>query len=79
LAEVREAFLGTLLRILPDIPREVLMWRAHFFIGSFIQGLIAEDDLDLIGQGMLDAEKDDPVRYLTEFATAGFRAGFGGE
>jgi len=75
-SEVRKRYMNVLVQILDRIPQEIVFWRAHFFIGSFIQGLIAGEDLDMISGGALSETGEDPVKMLIDFAAAGFRAGY---
>jgi hypothetical protein len=68
-------FTTALTRALPQIPREVVMWRAFFAIGAMHHLLCSPDKIDLLSKGLRNTTSDaDMTNYLIEFSVAGLCA-----
>jgi AcrR family transcriptional regulator len=72
---VLELFLSGLRQALPDLPKEIVLWRAHFLMGAlahtmWLSGVIRISDEDLIP--CIDAART--AELLLPFLTAGLKA-----
>jgi AcrR family transcriptional regulator len=68
-------FSSALVRALPQIPREVVLWRAFFTIGAMHHLLCSTNKIDLLDKGLRKATSDAEMsRYLVEFSVAGMCA-----
>jgi len=65
---VVERFLGAVARALPDLPREELLWRAHFCVGCLAHTLLHKATEMFAATGEVTTES------LVAFLAAGFRA-----
>jgi AcrR family transcriptional regulator len=69
-------FSGALVRALPELPREVVLWRAFFAIGAMHHLLCSRNKIDLMAKGLRETTSDrDLTEYLLEFSVAGMCAG----
>jgi len=69
-------FSGALVRALPEMPREVVLWRAFFAIGAMHHLLCSRNKIDLMAKGLRETTSDrDLTEYLLEFSVAGMCAG----
>jgi len=68
-------FSDALVRALPKLPREVVLWRAFFTIGAMHHLLCSPGKIDLLSKGLRDSTSDqDLTEYLVEFSVAGICA-----
>jgi AcrR family transcriptional regulator len=68
-------FSDALVRALPQLPREVVLWRAFFAIGAMHHLLCSPKKIDLLSRGLRDSTSDmDMTEYLVEFSVAGICA-----
>jgi AcrR family transcriptional regulator len=68
-------FTTALTRALPEIPREIVMWRAFFAMGAMHHLLCSPDKIDLLSKGLRNTTSDaDMTNYLIEFSIAGLCA-----
>lgn len=68
-------FSDALVRALPELPREVVLWRAFFAIGAMHHLLCSPGKIDLLSKGLRKSTSDtDMTEYLVEFAAAGMSA-----
>jgi AcrR family transcriptional regulator len=74
--EVVVRFKGALVRALPQVPENEIVWRMHFMFGAMAYALAGNDAMQLIAtckvEGAEDAEA--VIRHLTPFLTAGMQA-----
>jgi len=69
-------FSGALVRALPEMPREIVLWRAFFAIGAMHHLLCSRNKIDLMAKGLRESTSDrDLTEYLLEFSVAGMCAG----
>ncbi len=65
-------FTNALVRALPELPRELVLWRAFFTIGAMHQLLCSPSKVDLMGKGLRAGASDaDMTEYLLEYSVAG--------
>jgi AcrR family transcriptional regulator len=68
-------FSDALVQALPELPREVVLWRAFFTIGAMHHLLCSPGKADLLSKGLRRATSEsDMTEYLVEFAVAGMCA-----
>jgi AcrR family transcriptional regulator len=68
-------FSDALVRALPHLPREVVLWRAFFAIGAMHHLLCSPNKIDLLSRGLRGSTSDtDMTEYLIEFSVAGICA-----
>jgi len=68
-------FTAALTRALPQMPAEVVMWRAFFAIGAMHHLLCSPGKIDLLSKGLRNTTSDaDMTSYLIEFSVAGICA-----
>jgi len=73
--EMIARFSNGLVRALPGLPRDVVLWRAFFAIGAMHHLLCSPGKADLLHKGLRASTSDkDMADYLVEFAVAGLRA-----
>jgi AcrR family transcriptional regulator len=73
--EMISRFSEMLVLALPELPREVVLWRAFFAIGAMHHLLCSPGKIDLISKGLRDSTSDtDMSEYLVEFSAAGLCA-----
>ena len=72
--EVAERFGGVLARVLPGVPREELICRVFFAVGSLCHVVLNAPMLETISGGRLGAIDDGLKQRLLDFATAGVAA-----
>jgi AcrR family transcriptional regulator len=73
--ETVNRFCNALVRALPDIPREVVLWRVFFAIGGMHHLLCSTDKIDLLDKGLRTSTPDaDLAEYLVQFSVAGMCA-----
>lgn len=72
---VVERFKAALIKALPDVPREEILWRFHFMLGAMSYAISGTDALKLVTECELD-EKDPGAlaRRLMPFLLGGLRA-----
>jgi AcrR family transcriptional regulator len=69
-------FSNGLVRALPHLPAEVVLWRAYFTIGAMHHLLCSSSNVDLLSKGLRRHTSDSEMtEYLLEFAVAGMSAG----
>src|SRR5215470_3467217 len=69
-------FSDALVRALPQVPREVVLWRAFFTLGAMHHLLCSSRKVDLLSRGLRRSTNDvEMTEYLVEFAVAGLSAG----
>lgn len=74
-AAVTERFKAALVRALPDVPRDEVIWRLHFMFGAVSYALAGTDALRLVTD--YDVENHDPAAMaprLMAFLLGGLRA-----
>lgn len=59
-AEVIERYKRALFRALPDVPREEIIWRFHFMLGSMSYAIAGTDALQVVTGCELDLNNDGP-------------------
>jgi AcrR family transcriptional regulator len=65
-------FSKALVSALPQLPREVVLWRTFFTIGAMHHLLCSPGKIDVIAKGLRDATTaDDMTEYLIEFSVSG--------
>jgi AcrR family transcriptional regulator len=65
-------FCNALVRALPHLPREVVLWRAFFTVGAMHHLLCSPAKVELFGEGLRASTSEKAmVDYLVEFATGG--------
>jgi AcrR family transcriptional regulator len=70
-----ERFTSALIRALPQLPREVVLWRAFFAIGAMHYLLSSRHKIDLLEPGLRDSTTDSEMtEYLLQFSVAGMCA-----
>jgi AcrR family transcriptional regulator len=68
-------FSNALVQALPELPREVVLWRAFFTIGAMHHLLCSRHKIDLLAKGLRDSTSDtDLTEYLLEYSVAGMCA-----
>jgi len=68
-------FSNALVRALPQIPREIVLWRAFFTIGAMHHLLCSAKKIDLLDKGLRRSTTDaDLTEYLIQFSVAGMCA-----
>ena len=68
-------FCEALVHALPQLPREVVLWRAFFAIGAMHHLLCSSGKADLLSKGLRRSTNDaEMTEYLVEFAVAGMSA-----
>jgi hypothetical protein len=68
-------FTGALVRALPQLPREVVLWRAFFTMGAMHHLLCSPGKADLLSKGLRSATTNNEMtEYLVEFSVAGMCA-----
>jgi AcrR family transcriptional regulator len=73
--ETISRFSDALVRALPQLPREVVLWRAFFAIGAMHHLLCSPGKVDLLAKGLRGSTSDtDMTEYLVEFSAAGIVA-----
>lgn len=78
--EVAERFPRALARALPDLPREELLWRFHFLLGSMIQVTLNHELIHQHSLGACDpADAEALIERLVAYSSAGFRAPLPGQ
>ena len=73
--QVASRFGGAISRALPELPRDVLLWRFHFMLGSMVQ--VAQNGAVIREHsgGLCDPSRtEEVIARLVEFVAAGFRA-----
>ena len=67
-----QRFEAAVRRSLPPLPREVLFWRMHFFMGAVLHTLTQHHRLDVISRGLCrEMDVEATIRHLVNFAVAG--------
>jgi AcrR family transcriptional regulator len=78
-AEVAGRFPAALARALPHIPREEILWRFHFLLGSMIQVTLNGELILQHSSGACDPSDSEALtERLVAYAAAGFRAPLAG-
>jgi AcrR family transcriptional regulator len=73
--ETISCFGEALVRALPQLPREVVLWRTFFSIGAMHHLLCSPGKIDLLAKGLRGSTSDkDMTEYLLEFSVAGICA-----
>jgi hypothetical protein len=68
-------FSDALVRALPQLPRDVVLWRAFFTIGAMHHLLCSTNKIDLLSKGLRRSTSDaDMTEYLVHFSVAGMSA-----
>jgi AcrR family transcriptional regulator len=68
-------FSAALVRALPQMPREVVLWRAFFTIGAMHHLLCSTKKIDLLSRGLRNSTSEtDMTEYLVQFSVAGMCA-----
>jgi AcrR family transcriptional regulator len=68
-------FSEALVQALPQMPREVVLWRAFFAIGAMHHLLCSTNKIDLLSKGLRSSTSEaDLTEYLVEFSVAGMSA-----
>jgi AcrR family transcriptional regulator len=68
-------FSAALVRALPQLPREVVLWRAFFTIGAMHHLLCSPNKIDLLAKGLRGSTSDtEMTEYLVQFSVAGMCA-----
>ena len=68
-------FSNALVRSLPDIPRDIVCWRAFFAIGAMHHLLCSSNKIDLLDKGLRkDTTDAELTEYLVQFSVAGMCA-----
>ena len=68
-------FSSALVRALPQLPREVVLWRAFFTVGAMHHLLCSPERIDLFSKGLRGSTSDkDMTEYLVAFSVAGVSA-----
>jgi AcrR family transcriptional regulator len=68
-------FSDALVRALPQLPREVVLWRAFFTIGAMHHLLCSTNKIDLLAKGLRACTTDAAMtEYLVDFSVAGMNA-----
>lgn len=74
-----EAFTKALSEALPDMPKDLLLWRLHFSFGVMAQTLLHGDALKKLTDGASgDPDFETNLQRMVEFCHAGFMAEEGG-
>jgi AcrR family transcriptional regulator len=69
-------FTDALVRALPQLPRELVLWRTFFAMGAMHHLLCSRHKIDMLAKGLRESTTDkDLTEYLLEFAVAGMYAG----
>ena len=70
--ETISRFSEALVCSLPDVPREIVLWRAFFTMGAMHHLLCSPGKVDLLSRGLRKSTSDaDMTDYLVEYAVAG--------
>jgi AcrR family transcriptional regulator len=65
-------FSDALVKALPDLPREVVLWRAFFTLGAMHHLLCSAGKVDIFSKGLSGSTSEtDRTEYLLEFAVSG--------
>ena len=74
-AAVIARFKAALIRALPGVPGEEILWRFHFMLGAMSYAISGADALNILGEGKLD-DRDAEALYarLMSFMIGGLRA-----
>ena len=73
--EMIERFSTALVRALPELPPEIVLWRAFFTMGAMHHLLCSAGKVDLLSKGLRNSTSDNAMtEYLVEFSVAGMRA-----
>ena len=74
-AAVIARFKAALIKALPDVPAEEILWRFHFMLGAVSYAISGTDALHIIAPGALD-DRDTEALYarLMSFMIGGLRA-----
>jgi AcrR family transcriptional regulator len=73
--EIVERFTHALARAIPGIPRDVLMWRFVFMIGTMAHTMSMCPHLERLSHGVCDpSDTDAMIRSMVPFVAAGFRS-----
>ena len=68
-------FNHALVEALPDLPKEVVLWRAFFAIGAMHHLLCSSRKVEILSKGLRSRTSDlEMTEYLVEFAVAGMGA-----
>ena len=68
-------FSSALVQALPQMPREVVLWRAFFTIGAMHHLLCSTNKIDLLSKGLRSSTSEaDMTEYLVQFSIAGMCA-----
>ncbi len=68
-------FTGAVVRTLPHLPEQQVLWRLHFTFGVLAQTLLHHDSLHRISGGRSGRPgHDELLDYVVDFCSAGFRA-----
>lgn len=77
-AEYSEAisrFKAALVRSLPDVPREEILWRFHFMLGAMSYAISGADALSIVAEAPLDQDDTEALySRLMSFLLGGLRA-----
>jgi len=69
-------FGDALVRALPELPRDLVLWRAFFTIGAMHHLLCSRNKIDLVAKGLRESTSDMQLtEYLLQFSVAGMCAG----
>jgi len=72
---VGRRFIDALVRALPDVDRQDVVWRFHFVVGTLGYVMSGKHLLDIVPEHRLeDADADTTVRRLVDFCVAGLAA-----
>jgi len=75
LAAVTRRFLAALTRATPHLPREEMMWRAHFLVGAMAHNMITGEFFEKISEGLCRASDiEGLVRQMVGVFTTVFEA-----
>lgn len=68
-------FTGAVVRTLPHLPEQEVIWRLHFTFGVLAQTLLHHESLHRISGGRSGRpDHDELLDYIIDFCSAGFRA-----
>jgi AcrR family transcriptional regulator len=68
-------FIDALCECLPELPRDEVLWRFHFMLGTIYYSATGPHRIKALSQGRCDpASASENVKHLIPFLAAGFRA-----
>jgi len=74
-AAVIDRFKTALLKSLPEVPREEILWRFHFMLGAMSYAISGADALNIVDRGNIDESNGEALyARLMSFLLGGLRA-----